>query len=379
MPKVFVSDALHEERLIFGPHPSPGGQGHHGWKALSALYQASLATCQHHVEPVARPEIYQTEWARQTLGVAAGDWHLAVKPIEHLRPFHGIPNAFVCDWPFPELSVSSLGGSPFFDQIHLLNMADAVLCCTDFTADTLRKAGVARVVTLPPYIPPPARQEAAPTGPQERHSFLCVADIHHLSRQLGPTIEGFAQAASQRGGLHLTVYLQGSDEPAVAALRQRVTQIAGALGESVSVVAEGGGELTGHFAAADFFLCASSAPGLCLPLVQAMLAGLPLVTTMNAGTASFLPPDAAVAVATRRETLNGDDEPIGRFMPLTANLPTADAVCNAVLAAAALDQAARSRMAVTGQEIAQRCFGLAAFKAGLVRLSTFVPVQSQQA
>ena len=365
MPKVFVSDAIHEERLIFGPHPSPGRQTHLGYKALSALYQASFAACHYPVERVVRPEIYQTEWARKTLGAAACDWHLAVKPIEHLRPFHGLRNLFVCDWPFPELSASPLGDSPFFDQLRLLKTADAVLCCTDFTADTLRRAGIAQILTLPPCIPH-SPQGAAARRSDGRHDFLCVADTHHLPRQLGPTIEGFALAATQRGDLHLTVCLQGGDEPAVAALRQRVAP------EWGEVVSEGAGAVAPHLAAADFFLCASSAAGLCLPLVEAMLAGVPLVTTLNAGTASVLPPEAVVAIVTRPETLGGDDEPIGRFMPLTANPPTAESVCNAVLAAADLDGAARSRMAATSQEIAGRRFGRAAFAAGLARLGRVV-------
>src|SRR4051794_29621997 len=100
MPKVFVSDAIGPERQIFDP---PGSNHPTGWKALSAHYQASLIACGWQVAPVIRPEVYQTGWAAKAIGAEEGDWHLAVKPIEHLRPFHLMPNVFVCDWPFPEL------------------------------------------------------------------------------------------------------------------------------------------------------------------------------------------------------------------------------------------------------------------------------------
>ncbi len=374
MPTVFVSDAIQRERLVFEPPQSPAGQGPRGWHALSARYQASLAACHYRIAPVVRPEIYQTDRAREVRGVAAGDWHLAVKPIEDLRPFHGIPNFFVCDWPFPELSAEPLGGFPFFDQVRLLTMAEAVLCCTDFTANTLLAAGVKRAITLPPYIaPPPGR--AAPSRSRDRCRFLCVIDSDHLPRQLGPTIEGFAQAATMHRGLHLVVCLQGGGDQAVAGLRQRVAQMTGtpAPDEIISIVdADALDEL---WATADFFLCADAAPGLHLPLAEAMLAGIPLVTTMNAGTASFLPPEAAVAVATRCE-FSGGDEPIGRWLALTSNPPTAEAVRDAIRAAAALDEAARRRMAAVGQEIAENRFGLAAFKAGVARLGALMaPVE----
>jgi glycosyltransferase involved in cell wall biosynthesis len=382
MPKVFVSDAILQERLIIGPgRPSHAQQDRAlwGWKALSALYQASLVACGYRIAPIARPEIYQTDIARRILDVEPGDWHLAVKPIEHLRPFHGIPNVFVCDWPFPELSTGPLGDSPFFDQARLLQMADAVLCCTDFTRDTLRATGIERVVTLPPHIPPRQREDVGSSDPLSHQGggcrFLSVVDVNHLSRQLGPTIEGFAQAAWHHDGLSLVICVQGAGAETLAGLRQRVEQAVTTAkpDETISVFGGAGVDgAAGLYASADFFLCTSAAAGLSLPLIDAMLAGVPLVTTLNAGIASFLPQEIAVPIATELGTLDRDDEPIARFLPLTSNAPTAAAVRDAVLAAAALDDAARSRMAVIGRETAERRFGLEAFKADLSALSAFV-------
>jgi hypothetical protein len=376
MRKVFVSDAIHRERLIFEPPQLPAGQGPRGWNALSALYQASLAACRYQIEHVVRPEIYQSDRAREIRGVKAGDWHLAVKPIEHLRPFHGIPNVFVCNWPFPELSAEPLGGFPFFDHVRLLKMATAVLCCTDFTANTLRDAGVKRAITLPPHISPPCGR-AASSPARERCCFLCVVDSDHLPRQLGPTIEGFAQAATKHSRLHLNVCLQGASDQVVADLRQRAAQMTGvaAPDEIISIVDAGAANKL--WATADFFLCADSAPGLHLPLVEAMLAGIPVVTTMNAGTASFLPPNAAVPVTTHSKPFDGDDEPIGCWLPLTSNPPTAESVRDAILSAVALDETARTRMAATGRAIAERRFGFAAFMAGVAQLDTFVSPAEQ--
>ena len=382
MPKVFISDAILQERLVIGPARPDQGHAPWGWKALSALYQASLVTCGYRIAPIVRPEIYQTDIARRVLGVEAGDWHLAVKPMEHLRPFHGVPNVFVCDWPFPELSGTPLGDSPFFDQVRLLRMADAVACCTDFTTDTLRRAGVERAITLPPHIPPPEGVD-----PSRRHSsregtgcrFLSIVDADHLSRQLGSTIEGFAAAATQQDDLRLVICVQGADAQLLANLRQRVAEVVTTTeaGETISVLggtgADGGAELR---ASVDFFLCTDAAAGLRLPMVEAMLAGLPLVTTINAGTASFLPQEAAVPIRTERWTLDRNDEPIARFRPLTCHPSTAAAVRDAVLAAAALDDDTRSRMAAIARASAEHHFGFAAFKEALGQLGAFVSLEA---
>jgi hypothetical protein len=365
MPTLFVSDAIHQERLLLDP---PRGQDPRGYQALSALYQASFAACGYRIEPVVRPEIYQTEIARKIRGVSPGDWHLAVKPIEHLRPFHGLPNLFVCDWPFPELSAAPLGGSPFFDQRRLLGVADTVLCCTEFTTSTLRAAGVTRAITLPPAIPPPNRTEASPARNLGHCCFICMLDSNHLASQAGPVIEGFARAAAQHDGLRLTLCLHGGSAEALAELRQRAAQVGAADGVISVLDTTAGLSAGGLSAGADFFLCADAAPGLNLPLVEAMLAGLPLVTTMSAGIASVLPPEAAITIATERQTFESDDEPISRFLALTCHAPTADAVRDAILAAAALDETARTRLADAGRAIAARRFSLAAFRQGLARL-----------
>jgi glycosyltransferase involved in cell wall biosynthesis len=377
MAKVFVSDAILEERLLIGPARSNQGQAPWGWKALSALYQASLAACGYQITPIVRPEIYQTDIARRVLGVEPGDWHLAVKPIEHLRPFHGIPNVFVCDWPFPELSAATLGDSPFFDQVRLLRMADAVLCCTDFTTDTLRRAGVERAITLPPHIPmlPEGTTPLAPikSYPSARR-FLSVVDTGYLSRQLGPMIAGFAEAARRREGLSLVICVQGADAPLLAELRQRVTEVGttSETDETIAILGAGADGAARLYSSANFFLCADAAAGLRPPLAQALQAGLPLVTPMTAGVARFLPPEAAVPIVTEPGILDRKDEPIASFISLTTNPPTAATLCDAVLAAAALDDDARFCMAAIGREIAERRFGLAAFQSGIGQLDALV-------
>lgn len=351
MPTLFVSDATGEGRLAPAPPAfSPG------WAALSALYQASFAACGFRIQRTLRPEIYASPEARTALGARPGDCHLAVKPIEHLRPFHGLPNLFVCDWPFPELSSSPLGGSPFFDQLRLLQAADAVLCTTPFTTATLHRAGVGSAVTLSPQVPP------LPLGnPGPGCRFLCVVEAGNLPRQLGLTLEGFAQAAASSPRLHLTLRLRGGSEADLATLRRHAA--ARGAGDQVDVLPDEDGDHQQHF-----FLCAHAAPGLYLPLLHAMAAGLPPVTTRIAGTASYLPPGAAIPIATHPDLLDGDGEPIGRFLPLTSHPATAEAIRDALLGAASLDEPTRRRMADAARTAAQRHFSAAAFESALARL-----------
>jgi glycosyltransferase involved in cell wall biosynthesis len=374
VPKVFVSDAILQDRLVIGSAGSDEGRAAWGWKALSALYQASLAACGYRISPIVRPEIYQTDIARRILGVETGDWHLAVKPIEHLRPFHGIPNVFVCDWPFSELSEGPLGDSPVFNQARLLRMADAVLCCTDFTRDTLRRAGIERAITLPPCMPPLLAKAAPPSRSGARSRFLSVLEIGHLPRQLGHTIAGFAEAARQQDGLSLVICIHGADAQHLADLRRRVAELVTTADadETICILGAGGDGAAELYAAVDFFLCADAAPGLPLPLLQAMQAGLPIVTTMTAGIATFLPPEAAIPIATGTGSLDREDEPIAGFLSLTTHPPSAASLCEAVLTAAGLDDDARLHMAATGREIVERQFGLAAFKSGLDQLGASI-------
>jgi hypothetical protein len=91
---------------------------------------------------------------------------------------------------------------------------------------------------------------------------------------------------------------------------------------------------------------------------------------MTAGIATVLPPEAAVPIPAGTGSLDREDEPIARFLSLTTNPPTAATLCDAVLAAAALNDDARFRVAAIGREIAERRFSLAAFQSRMGQLGT---------
>jgi glycosyltransferase involved in cell wall biosynthesis len=382
MTTVFVSDAVEDERLAFSRSPASISVRFRRWKELSGRYQASLVACGFGVERVLRPEIYQTEAARRIRNVSAGDWHLAVKPIEHIRPFHGIPNVFVCDWPYPEISTSSHGISRFFHQPNLLKAAQVVACCTDFTAQTLRTAGLQRVITLPPYIPveePDNSVDNLVLSNDGRRTFVTTADVERPAREVGPTIEGFRQAQAQHGNLRLVIKLLGGEPEVSAEFKRCALKLLSLSGsdDAISFAFDipGNPSLPDLLRGADFFVCASPAEGLPLPLVQAVLAKVPLVTTMESGIGSILPHGSAVTIPTTRAAADEFDEPMARVMTLTCNRPTAEGICGSIMRALDLDDAARAEMTKACRQVAERRFGLSAFKAGLECLKNYVPMQ----
>jgi glycosyltransferase involved in cell wall biosynthesis len=402
---VFVSDAIGHERLPFvGVDPAPAGSSRRTWTVLSGLYQDALRASGEVVKSLIRPEIYQTEIARRTLGVAPGDWHLAIKPIEHLRPFHGLPNVFLCAWEFPELSSSDFGISPFLDQVAVLRNADAVACCTEFTAANLRRAGIETATVWPPVVPvrntarPPAvraiplaafADPSAGNGSPLAHSlvdlaargrttFVSVVEADHLPRQLGPLIEAFVAARAERGTIALIVALVGGDrDGCVRAPIDLAPNLgaasAGALSDIliVSDPLDAAG-LAALIGSADIYLCCSAAEGLNLPVIEAMLAGVPVVTTMISAMGSYLTPDSAIRIATRPEIADPSDNVLAPHLCIAWQAPISSAIRDAVLAAATLDPAARARMVGAARAIAARVFGQDAFEAGLGRLRALV-------
>ena len=374
-PTVFLSDAICGERLRFGPTTPIATLKRRRWSRLSAFYRASLTACGLRVMPNWRPEIYQSDVARQTLGFSAGDWHLAVKPIEHIRPFHGVPNAFVCDWALPELSRSSHGVSPFLDHVRLLGHADVVICCTEFTASTLRAAGIANAICLPPCFPPAGATDCRSDRTGATTTFLLHADMDRLSQQAGMAIDAFMQAKGQRDGLHLRVQVDSGSAKPTAALQQQALRELGIadFDEAVTFEFDVPGDPIQH-PAADFVLCTRAASGLPIELVEAMLVGVPLITPLHSGIASLLTSEVVIPVATEAAQATEDEEPLARFMSLTCHRPTAASLCYALLTAADLPNDARAALGAAVRRIAEDRFSLAAFQTGLAALAPLMRI-----
>ena len=154
--RVFISNTMDEEKLPFiSSEEMKYGRAHYSWKIIADLYQQGLEAASLETNRIIRPEIYQTQIAQNTLGLKYDDVHIAVKPIEHIRPFYGMKNIFISGWEFPEFSDKAYNDNPLFNQIMILKHADQIWCWSDFTANNLKSYGIKTAITLsPPVIIP---------------------------------------------------------------------------------------------------------------------------------------------------------------------------------------------------------------------------------
>src|SRR5689334_3266487 len=151
--RVFISNAIDEEKLPFiSSEEMKLGRAHYSWKIVADLYRQGLEAAGMDVQKVIRPEIYQTKIAQNTFGLRHDDVHIAVKPIEHIRPFYGMRNIFICGWEFPEFSDVAYDGNPLFNHITILKHADEIWCWSDFTTNNLRLYGIHTAITMPPPV-----------------------------------------------------------------------------------------------------------------------------------------------------------------------------------------------------------------------------------
>lgn len=363
---IFVSEAVGAERLPFVAGRPPITARIRRWKQLAALYREGLQACGLPVTPILRPEIYQSDVAREACNAKPGDWHMAIKPLEHLRPFHGLINVFVCDWAHPVLSTNSGPGAPFLNHARVLRQAEIVACCSEATALAVHRAGLHHVVYLPPFIADPARsgrplQRTSPPG-----ECVCLAfmDADGPAYTWASLLQGFAMARRRNERLRLSVAVDGT--ATTDALRSDMLSRFAVedVGDSISFSAAHQEGAVAHMAPlADFFLDVSPLGGFPVSLVQAMRSGLPPIAARGA----WLEPSEEAYV--RATTVMGDvavsEEPAAAVMRLRSERPDALSVCEALLAATSLSPPDRLAMAEAGRRFAETRFGLESFRRAL--------------
>ena len=368
MARVFFSHAVGANRLPFVAGATP--ELSH-WHSLAIAYKDGLLACGEEVTPILRPEIYQSEVARQLLGVSAGDWHMVVKPIEHIRPFHQLANVFVSDWPFTTLSSETGGISPFFHQVRLLNQAAAVACCTEATMRALNAAGVTNAVHAPPFRHARTGLGISPfRATATTCTVMAVAEAHSLVRLHTPLIRGFASARARNRQLRLALVVSGAGSIPASVLRAELLAASNVEdGEGDIVVTPESLTTAIYQSEADFFLWEGLPLGLPLPLIDAALAGMPLIAPGGAAATVDLGSAGFVRLATVSRPVEPMEEPVVQVMSLHLDVPNEDGICEALLAAASLNGEERASLARFARREIESRFGLGAFRAGLARLA----------
>jgi glycosyltransferase involved in cell wall biosynthesis len=173
-----------------------------------------------------------------------------------------------------------------------------------FNADEMRGAGYANVTVVPvftdtaPVIPDPAVMAAKPTQ-GARWLFVGRVSPNKMQHRI---VQAFAwYRASYDPDAQLVIVGGGGDGRYGRAVRRYIRELA--LEDAVLVPGSiTDSELAAYYASADVFVCLSEHEGFCVPLLEAMRAGLPIVakaTTVIPETVA----DAGVLLDTSRPSI----------------------------------------------------------------------------
>ena len=402
---VFISSLLDEERMPFQDLALVYGQAHYSWKLITKLYFEGLVRSGLSPKHIARPEIYQDSIARSVLGISSNDIHIAVKPVEHLRPFYGLKNLFVCGWEFPEFFSGNSDLSPFCNQLAVLDRADRILCWTDFTRDNLHAAGIKKAVTLPPPILPTTSRDKSKlfgmpsvflnsaniSGKSDvltfgqamssRHKNILLAVLNPFDKrkQIDKLLEGARQARAAGSEFLLVVKLVINRKQTTINNINEILHNHYSYRERSDCVLFCSGDLDDQSMAtlrglSDFHLSASSAEGLNLPLVEAALQDIPIITTRNTAMASYLGPEDAVWIDCNPKTADKSMNAFAKYANFTHYLATPEAVGAAICAGLSLSVDERRALAKRGRDAVEARFGQSRFESDFRALAKDVLV-----
>ena len=109
------------------------------------------------------------------------------------------------------------------------------------------------------------------------------------------------------------------------------------------------------------YLCTSSAEGLNLPLIEAMLAGVPAVSTRNTAMGTYLDDDNSIGMRSSAQPMTKQGHALADHLKVTHFPPAEDDVATAIRAALEQDAADHKAMAARATQGALDKFGLQAF------------------
>lgn len=180
-------------------------------------------------------------------------------------------------------------------QAEVRRLCDGVRCAvaaSEFNARDLREQGVEHVEVIPPHLGPCLRARPDTATLRRLRSQRRGTEVLFVGR-LSPNkghvhlirLLAVLRAAVDPGARLLLVGAPGP--PAyVQALQRMIDRLA--PGAVVLTGPLGEGELAAHYAHADVFVCLSEHEGFCIPIVEAMRAGVPVVACAAGAVAETL-------------------------------------------------------------------------------------------
>ncbi len=364
--RFLISNSIEDEKLDVSDNTEIiYGKAHYSWKVIAKLYRSGLTNAGMYVEMITRPEIYQTELAWKVKGIRYGDVHLAVKPVEHIRPFYGIKNVFICGWEFPEFTACITDDNPLEDQIHILSKADEVWCWSSFAANNLKAYGINQAK----YFPPPVITESSKTKSydvlkipaypldntkppdwedigrledfvapsSEQKIFFSVLNPFDKRKQFAMMIEEF-QSVAVDNNIVLIIKLIIDNEQTKLVHIQDILKSHYLLTAECPKIIFIGDELTSEqlnalYDMANFYLCTSSTEGLNLPLIEAMSMGCVPVSSRETAMKDYVFQSNAIVISVKQQRTGTGYHVFGEDLKTTHFPPVQGAVKNAVIKA----------------------------------------------
>ena len=393
--KVYISDKLGEERFPqHGDKEVVFGKAHYSWKIISGMYRRAIENYGLETVNITAPDIYQHEIAQRCVGIGSDDIHLAVKPIEWIRPMFGRDNYFVCGWEFPQFSDQGLDGNPTTNHIAILEKSEGVLCWSQFTVDNLKSYGIEKAVALPPPVVGlfdrtresigqrraliHEQGEIIP-GPEQYHAiedirkdadvlFVSVLNPWDMRKNLHNFLTAFRDA-NGGGKKRITLLVKliidniGTHTKDILAILATRFDLEWDclniyfIGEPLSL-----GEMADLYHLADFYISPASTEGLNLPLIEAMSCGIPAISSNVTAMADYIDKENAIVLDTRCEKAGAAFSALGGALELTHFPPTLDTMTKAIKKAATMPVAARKAMGAAARKTVSARYGHARFK-----------------
>lgn len=367
--RVFISNAIDEEKLPFiSAEEMKFGRAHYSWKIIADLYRQGFEAAGLETQRVVRPEIYQTQIAQNIFGLRHDDVHIAVKPIEHIRPFYGIKNIFIGGWEFPEFSQIPYENNPLFNQIAILKHADQVWCWSDFTTNNLRAHGIHTAITMPPpvIIPKsadeksisdlntlalnttrdPSISDVKTLGAvlyeyKDSVIFFSIFNPYDYRKQAPLMLKAFKLALNKNPNMILIIKLVIDNIDVTLGTIQKILKIQYGIEDQCDRIIFIGDTLSDNqmirlMQSVNYYLCTSSTEGLNLPLIEAMSQGVVPVSSISTAMADYISEENSIVLESERAITNGMYHFLHSHLTTTHFPPILSSLVDALISASLL-------------------------------------------
>jgi glycosyltransferase involved in cell wall biosynthesis len=277
----------------------------------------------------------------------------------------------VCGWEFPELFGKSLNFNPLHNQKRILASAESIWCWSSYTSNNLIKNGVHHAVALPPPVlldqangtfhdtgNIPACSLDTKTDPKEisirplrtfiketskPNIYLSVLNPHDKRKQIVTLIECFVSAWKKNNDLVLVIKL------IIDNIHTKLVNINEILrhhysyeGICKNVVFVGQqlseDEMVSLYKSARYYLTATSAEGLNLPLIEAMSHGIVPITPRHTAMLDYINSSNSIIIEHENKYTGSDYHVFGEKLKTTHFPPKKASLIQSILRATQIDE-----------------------------------------